>query len=151
MPGRGWVIGLLIAAALAGCGGAAQHPPGLSPAQSRALVAQLETARRAAAAGNVTATQAALARFKQQVAALRRAGRLSDATARQLRLGAARVLARVRSDSTPAPQPAPQTTPAPAPPTPLPPGQAKKHDKGPKPGKGHDHGHGPPGGDGGGD
>jgi hypothetical protein len=145
MPGRGWVIALLLAAAVAGCGsGGETAQPGLTNRQAAGLVAQLEAVRSSAGAANVAATEAALSRFRAAVARLRRTGALSDATARRLRIGAARVLARVKSDSAPEPPP----TPAPAPA--LPPGQAKKHeDKKPHgdkkpPGKDHAHKH-PPG------
>lgn len=156
MPGRGWGIALLLAAVLAGCGSGGHAPAGLTPGQAQALTAELESARAAAGAHDVAATAAALRRFRASVASLERSGQLSAPAARLLRLGAARVLARVQSDN-PAPAPTPvqtQTTPAPAPtPPPEPPGQAKKHPKPPKDHKpGKDHGKGPgDGGDGGGD
>jgi hypothetical protein len=128
---RAGIAGLLVAAVLAGCGSSSDDKTGLTSGQARSLVAQLEAARSSAAARNVAATEAAVDNFRASVARLRRAGALSDATARSLRVGAARVLQRVRDDNAPPQQPAapPQTetTPAPAPP---PPGQAKKkHDK----------------------
>ena len=119
-------IALLLAAAVAGCGSSGRdEQPGLTPGQAQGLVSQLEAVRATAAARDVAGAKAALAKFRRSVMQLRRAGALSDATARSLRIGAARVLARVESDNT-APAPAPvtqaQTTPAPAPP-----GHATKH------------------------
>jgi hypothetical protein len=106
--------------------------------QSQALVAQLDAARVAAASRDVGATKTALAKFRSSVAQLRRDGALSDATARSLRIGAARVLQRVESDNPP--QPVQQATPtAPAPP---PPGKAKKHEEKHGHGKGKKHGEG---------
>lgn len=130
-------IALLVALGLAGCGssGGDGHG-GLTRAQRSALVAQLEGARGSAAARDVAATTAAVDKFRGLVARLRRSGALSDATARSLRIGAARLLQRVRSDNAPAATTQTQTAPAPAP---LPPrkqnkhGEKKKHDKG----KGH--------------
>jgi hypothetical protein len=135
---RAGIAGLLVAAVLAGCGSSSDDRAGLTGAQARSLLAQLAAAGSSAAARNVTATEAAIDRFRRSVARLRQAGALNDATARSLRVGAARVLQRVREDNTAPPQPAPapqtESTPAPAP---LPPGQAKKkHDRG-KHGKGH--------------
>ena len=97
--------------------------------QAQALVAQLERARITAQAGDLTGTRAALSGFRRQVARLHRAGALSDATARSLRLGAARALAAAQNDFPPPPQA--ETTPAPSPP-------AKKEKKPKKdhPGKG---------------
>jgi hypothetical protein len=147
VPGRAWVIALLLAVAAAGCGDAARPKAGLTNAQAQALVAQLETARSAAAAHSVDGTATAVSKFRASLTELRRAGALDGATARRLRIGVARLLARVRSDNPPPVQPPPvQTTPAPAP---SPPGHAK-HEKKPKPGngngngkaKGHGHGHG---------
>jgi hypothetical protein len=136
---------LLLVAALAGCGSSGHNSnPTLTTGQAQGLVAQLEAARAAAAAGNVAGTEAAIARFRGSVVRLRRAGALSDASARVLRIGAARVLARVKSENaTPqAPAAQAQPTPAPAPaPAPAPPGHAKKHNEG-KPGKDHGKGHG---------
>jgi hypothetical protein len=134
-------IALLLVAGLAGCGSSGEKKhAGLTTGQSQALVAQLETARTSASARNVAGTKTAIDKFRRSVAQLRRSGAISDATARSLRIGAARVLERVRSDSAPPPQPAvTQTTPAPAPP---PPGQKKKHDEKKKHGKGHGHGEG---------
>jgi hypothetical protein len=143
VPGGRWVIALLLAAAVAGCGsGGNGARPGLTSGQAAGLVRQLEAVRTTAAAGDVAATESAIGRFRTEVARLRRGGALSDASARRLRLGAARVLARVKSDNAPPPAPAPttQTTPAPAPPP-----KDKKHaDKKPPhgPDKGHDKKHG---------
>lgn len=124
-------------AALAGCG-SGDDKPGLSNGQAQALIAQLEAARASAAARDVTGTKTTLTNFRRSVARLQREGALSAETARALRIGAARILARVRSDSAPPPvQPAPavtETTPAP-----LPPGQAKKKGE-KKKGKGKKHG-----------
>lgn len=124
---RAGIAGLLVAAVLAGCGSSSDDKTGLTSGQARSLVAQLQTARSSAAARNVAATVAAIGKFRASVARLRRAGALSDATARSLRIGAARVLQRVHEDNTAPPQPAPapqtQSTPAPTPP---PPGKAKK-------------------------
>jgi hypothetical protein len=128
---------LLVAAALVGCGSSSDGDrAGLTSRQAQALVSQLEAARSAAAARDVPATQAAIDRFRQSVARLRRARALSDATARSLRTGAARVLQRVQSDDAPAPAPATESTPAPAP---LPPGHKRKHEDKKKhdEGKGH--------------
>jgi hypothetical protein len=130
---------LLAAGVLAGCGSGSCDQPGLTRGQAQGLTAQLEAARVAAAAGDVAATQAALAKFRGSVTRLRRVGSLSDATARSLRVGAARVLQRVRSDSAPPPQPA-ATQPAPAP-APPPPKHEKKHEQKGH-GKGKKHGHG---------
>lgn len=135
---RAGIAGLLVAAVLAGCGSSSNDKTGLTSGQARSLTAQLETARSSAAARNVPATEAAIDRFRALVAQLRRAGALSDATARSLRIGAARVLQRVHEDNTapPQPAPAPQTESTPAP---LPPGQAKKEHKKEKH-HGKDHG-----------
>jgi hypothetical protein len=144
MPGERWVIALLLAAAVVGCGSAAQKArPGLTSGQASALVKRLEAVRTTAAGGDVAATEAALGRFRAEVTRLRQVGALSDATARRLRIGAARVLARMKSDSAPAPAPTTQTTPAPAPPPPQP-KQQKHADKKPPHGvgKGHDKKHG---------
>jgi hypothetical protein len=124
-------IALLLVAGLAGCGSSGDHPQGLTSGQAQSLVAQLEAARSSAAARDMAATRAAIDKFRGSVARLRRSGALSDGTARSLRIGAARVLDRVHSDSAPPPQPAAppatQTTPAPAPP--APPGKKKHEDK----------------------
>jgi hypothetical protein len=127
---------LLVAAAHAGCGSGDDKQPGLTNGQAQALIVQLEAARASAAAGDLAGTEATLRKFRSSVARLRRADAISAQTARVLRVGAARVMARVRSDNPPQPA-VTQTTPAPAP---LPPGQAKKkHGKG-KHGKGGDEG-----------
>jgi hypothetical protein len=122
----------------AGCGssGKADTRPRLTRAQSQALTAQLERARVTAAAHDVAGTNAALLAFKGQVARLRRAGALSDATARSLRVGAARALARAASDSAP---PAVLTETAPAPPS--------DNGNGNGQGNGNGNGHGGEGGD----
>jgi hypothetical protein len=137
-------IALLLAAGIAGCGSSANDErQGLTSGQTKALTAQLEVARASAAANNVAGTRAAIAKFRGSVARLRRAGAISDPTARSLRIGAARLLQRIESDNRApaAPTPAPQaqtqtqTTPAPAP---QPPGQKKKDEKKKeKHGKGH--------------
>ena len=126
----------MAAALLGGCGSGAQH--GLTSGQRSGLIAQLEAARVQAAAHDVAGTETALRRFRGSVARLERSGAISSDAAHLLRLGAVRVLARVRTDAAPPPQPT-VTTPAPAPvPVPAP---APKH--GPKPGKGFDkHGKG---------
>jgi hypothetical protein len=147
VPRKGWGIALLLAAALAGCGSGGGKAAELTSGQRQALVAQLEAARAAAGAHQVAGAQAALSRFKASVARLRRSGALSDAAARTLRIGAARVLARVKSDNPP--PAATQTTPAAAtpPPAPKPPGKHKGEDH-PKPEKHHGKpGHGGEGGD----
>ena len=137
-------IALLLAAGLAGCGSSGDNTQALTRRQVQGLVTQLETARAAAAARNVAGTKLALEKFRASVARLRRDGALTDDAARSLRIGAARVLARVKSDNpTPAPTPTPtptatQTAPAPAP---LPPGQKKKHEEKQKHGKGHGNKH----------
>jgi len=122
---RTGTLALLAAAVLAGCGSSGDdEQPGLTRGQAQSLVAQLEGARKAAAARDVARTQAAIDKFRRSVAHLRRTGALSDATARSLRVGTARVLDRLESDNAPPAQPvATQTTPAPAP---EPPGNAKK-------------------------
>jgi hypothetical protein len=120
---RTCIASLLAVAALAGCG-SDDEQPGLTAGQSRALIAQLEAARERAAARDVGGTRTALARFRQSVVRLRRSGALSDETARQLRIGAARVLDRVESDSTPPAQPV-----QPATPPPKPDKHEKKHEK----------------------
>jgi hypothetical protein len=120
---RASIVGLVVAAVAAGCGSSpSSDQAGLTNGQAQALVSQLEAARSAAAARDVAGTEAAIDKFRRSIARLRRSGTLSDATARSLRVGAARVLARVRSDSKPPPAP-PATAPAP-----VPPGQKKKHD-----------------------
>jgi hypothetical protein len=127
---------LLAVIGLAGCGSSGDNgQPGLTSAQAQGLVAQLEAARAGAAARDLAGTKAAIENFQRSVARLRRAGALSDETARALRIGAARLLQRVTSDSTPPPQPATQPTPPP-----VPPGQKKKHEEKKKHGKGHGHG-----------
>lgn len=126
---RGIVPVVVCALVAAGCGSSdkTDTTPGLTRAESDALVAQLERARVTAAAHDLEGTKAALQGFKGQVARLRRAGALSDATARSLRVGASRALARATSDSAPPPvSTQTQTTPAPAP-TPAP--ANKKHEK----------------------
>jgi hypothetical protein len=131
-------IALLLVAALAGCGSSGDKTPGLTGGQAQGLIAQLEAARLSAAARDPAGTKAALVKFRRSVARLQRDGALSAETARALRIGAQRVLARVTSDSAPPPAPATtQTTTTPAP-APVPPGQKKKHEKKPK----HDKGHG---------
>jgi hypothetical protein len=140
-------IALLLAAGLAGCGSSGGNSQALTRRQVQGLVTQLETARAAAAARNVAGTKLALEKFRASVARLRRDGALTDDAARSLRIGAARVLARVKTDN-PTPAPAPTPTPAPtatqtAPaPAPLPPGQKKKHEEKQKHGKGHGNKHG---------
>jgi hypothetical protein len=138
-------IALLLAAGLAGCGSGGDHQHGLSDRQARALVAQLEAVRSGASSRNVAATTAAIAKFRHSVVRLRRAGAISDATARSLRVGTARVLKRVQSDNTPPPQPAAppvtQSTPTPAP-APAPPPGKKKHEEKKKHDKGKGHGQG---------
>jgi hypothetical protein len=144
-------IALLLAAGLAGCGSSGGNSQALTRRQVHGLVTQLETARAAAAARNVAGTKLALEKFRASVARLRRDGALTDDAARSLRIGAARVLARVKTDNpTPARAPAPTPTPTPAPtatqtapaPAPLPPGQKKKHEEKQKHGKGHGNKHG---------
>jgi hypothetical protein len=123
---RGIAPVVVCALVAAGCGssGKTDTTPRLTRADSRALVAQLERARVSADAHDLAGTKTALQGFKAQVAKLRRAGALTDATARSLRIGAARALARATSDSAPPPAPI-QTTPAPAPAPP----KDKKHEK----------------------
>ena len=138
--GRAGIVVVLVAAALAGCGGGER---GLTNGERQALLAQIRAARASAAAGDVGGTETAIRKFRVSVARLQRSGALTDAQARTLRLGAVRVLARVKTDAAPPPQPT-QTTPAPAPTqtTPAePPGKAKKkheEQKGKKP-KGKKH------------
>jgi hypothetical protein len=122
MPRLRWgIVPLLVCAvAAAGCGsgGNAGSAPRMSAMESKALVAQLERARLSAAAKDLAGTKAALNGFKLRVARLRRAGALSDATARLLRTGASRALARATSDNAAVVQPPATptaTTPAPAP------------------------------------
>jgi hypothetical protein len=132
-------IALLLATGLAGCGSSGDNnQPGLTNGQAQALVSRLESVRSSASARNVAGTKTALAKFRGTVVSLRRSGAISDATARSLRIGAARVLARVKSDNAPPPQPVTTSTPAPAP---VAPGPKKKHDQ-KKPGKGKGHGKG---------
>ena len=138
MRGSRTGIALLLAAGIAGCGSSANDErQGLTSGQTKALTAQLAVARASAAANNVAGTRAAIAKFRGSVARLRRAGAISDPTARSLRIGAARLLQRIESDNpapaAPAPAPQTQTTPAPAP---QPPGQKKKDEKKEKHGKG---------------
>jgi hypothetical protein len=131
-------IALLLVAGLAGCGSSGNdQQPGLTSGQAQGLVAQLEAARVSAAARDVAGTKAAIVKFRRSVARLRRDGALSDATARALRIGAARLVERVTSDNAPPaqPSPAPATGTAPAPAR-QPPGQKKKHEE-KKHGKGH--------------
>jgi hypothetical protein len=131
------LIALLVTALVAGCGSSGdRREPGLTSGQVQGLVAQLHGARATAAARDVEGTKAAIARFRRSVARLRRDGALSDATARSLRIGAARVLARVESDNA---APAPVATPTPAAPAP-PADHAKKDHKGKHEGRGkHKH------------
>jgi hypothetical protein len=128
-------IALLLVAGLAGCGSSGNdEQPGLTSGEAQGLVAQLEAARVSAAARDVAGTKAAIVKFRRSVAQLRRDGALSNATARALRIGAARLVERVTSDNAP---PA-QSSPTPATETaPQPPGQKKKHDEKKKHGKGH--------------
>ena len=135
MRGKRTGVVLLAALALAGCGGSSDDEAGLTSGQRTALIQQLEAVRSASAVGNVAETESALNRFRSAVVHLRRTGALDDAQARALRIGAARVLARVRSDNPPPTTPVTtQTTPAPAPAPP----EKKKHGKGN--GKGEKHG-----------
>jgi hypothetical protein len=128
---RAGIALLAVAAVVAGCG-SGDKEPGLTSGQAQGLVAQLEAVRVAAAARDLTGAKAALAKFRRSVAQLRQDGSLSDATARSLRIGAARVLQRVESDNAPVEEtPAvTQTTPTPAPPGPKKKDEKKKHDKG---------------------
>jgi hypothetical protein len=104
--------------------------------QSEALVAQLERARVTAAAQDVTGTRTALNAFRAQVARLRRAGAISSQTAKALRTGAVRVLARAIEDAAPAQAAPVQTTPQPAPaPAPKAKGKHGKKKHGKKKGK----------------
>jgi len=152
MPARACTVALLLAALLAGCGSGGGKPQaGLTNGQRQALIVQLEAVRASAASGDLPGAETAIARFRASVARLRLAGALSDDAARLLRIGAERVIARVKSDSAP-PQPTSvtptATTPAPAPPPPQkkkpgkphPPGHDKhgKHGKGPGDGEGGD-------------
>jgi hypothetical protein len=128
-------IALVLVAAVAGCGSGDKQPR-LTRVQAQALTAELEAVRVGAAARDLAATKSALLRFRRSVARLQRDGAISPERARALRIGAARVLRRVQSDSAPvqAAPPATQTTPAPAPP-----GHKKKHEE-KKHGKGGKHG-----------
>jgi hypothetical protein len=129
-------IALLLVAALAGCGSGDDEQPGLTNGQAQGLIAQLEAARASAAARDVAGTKAALANFRRSVARLQRAGSISAATARSLRIGAQRVVKRVAGDSAPPPA-ATQTTPTPAP-APAPTGkEKKKHEEKPRHKKKH--------------
>ena len=133
------IIALLLAAAvLAGCGSSSSKP-GLTDGQAQGLVAQLQAARAAAAAHDLAGTKAALAKFRRSIVQLRRDGDLSAATARSLRIGAARILQRVESDNAPAPVQAAPTPAQPAPPPAPHPGPKKKHEE-KKHGKGKGHG-----------
>ena len=127
MPRARWgtvpVVVCVLAGGGCGSGGNPDSTPRMSAVESKALVAQLERARLTAAAQDLVGTKAAMNGFKLQVARLRRAGALSDATARLLRVGANRALARAVSDSAAVVQP--PVTPAATAPAP-PPGQAKK-------------------------
>jgi hypothetical protein len=111
---RGIVPVVIYAVVAAGCGSSGKNDktPRLTRAESQALTAQLERARVTAAAHDLAGTKASLIAFKGAVAKLRRAGALSDATARSLSVGAARALARATSDSAPPPI-LTQTAPAP--------------------------------------
>jgi hypothetical protein len=145
--GRRTAVALLLAAGLASCGSSSDNAPALTSRQAKGLVAQLELARAKAAAHDVAGTKAALNVFRASVVRLRRQGALSDDAARALRIGAARVLARVKSDNPPptptAPAPAAtQTTPAPAPAPAPPPKKKKKQEQEHKHGKGHGKKHG---------
>jgi hypothetical protein len=145
--GRRTAVALLLAAGLAGCGSSSDNAPALTSRQAQGLVAQLELARTKAAAHDVAGTKAALDAFRASVVRLRRQGALSDDAARALRIGAARVLARVKSDNPPstptAPAPAAtQTTPTPAPAPAPPPKQKQKQAQEHKHGKGHGKKHG---------
>lgn len=126
----------LIAAAVAfgGCGGSDTQEPGLTDAQEHALAAPLDQARQAGAARDLPGTLKQLRAFRARVAQLRRAGALDAATAKRLRVGAARAEARAASElAAPPAQPA-VTTPAPAP---APPAKGKKkHEEKGKHGKG---------------
>lgn len=126
----------IIAAALAfgGCGGSDAPEPGLTDAQEHALAVPLDQARQAGAARDLPGTLKQLRAFRARVAQLRRSGALDAATAKRLRVGAARAEARAASElAAPPAQPA-VTTPAPAP---APPGKGKKkHEEKGKHGKG---------------
>lgn len=128
----------ILAAALAfgGCGGSDEPPqPGLSSVQAHALAVPLDQARQAGAGRDLAGTLKALRAFRARVAQLRRAGALDAATAKRLRVGAARAEARAASElAAPPPQPA-ATTPAPTP-EPPPKGKKKGEKKHGKHGKG---------------
>jgi hypothetical protein len=131
VPQRGWVIGVLVAAALAGCGDD-EKSRGLTSGQSQALVAQLEAARTTAAAGDIEGTESALTSFRRSIARLERSGALSAEAARALRVGAARVLKQVQRDFTPPPTTYTDTftVPTPAPAQTPGKGKGKGHGKG---------------------
>ena len=131
---------LAVVVALAGCGSSGKHTTtqALTAAQRQGLLTQLEAVRTAAAGRDAPAAQRAVDDFRRSLARLRRSGAISDSDAQALRVGAARVLARLRSDSArPAAPRVTQTAPAP-----QPPGQKKGE-------KHHGHGKGHGGGEGG--
>ena len=143
MRAKRTAVALLLAAGLAGCGSSSDNTAALTGRQAQALVAQLELVRAKAAARDVAGTKAALDAFRASVVRLRRQGALSGRTARQLRIGAARVLDRVKSDNPSPPPVAPPSTATQTAPAPVPPGQQKKrheqktHEQKHNPGKGH--------------
>lgn len=147
------VAAVAAAAVLAGCGGSGAGRRPLPPADERALLASLDAARTAAAAGDRAGATAALRRFQARAERLVAAHAIDPAEAGALRAGALQAIARVPLDVRgPAPPPpAVTTSPAPATTAPAPeengkPGKGskpKKHDRG----HGKGHGHGDEGGD----
>ncbi|HJZ61012.1 MAG TPA: hypothetical protein VKD47_02530 [Miltoncostaeaceae bacterium] len=147
------LVAAAAAAVLAGCGGSGGGHRPLPRADERALLASLDAARTAAAAGDRAGATAALRRFQARAERLLAAHAIDPADARALRAGALQAIARVPLDvRTPAPPPpAVITSAAPTTTTPAP-DEDGKPGKGPKPkkndrGHGKGHGHGDEGGD----
>ena len=138
MPGRTW-IALLVAVALAGCGG---EEPALSERSAEALHAQVANVREAAAEGDRAAALKALDVLADRVRDLQDEEALAAADAAALERGIARARRRVRTEiaeptatatatatATPTPTPTPTATATAAPPKAKPPKA--------KPGKGN--------------
>lgn len=120
---------LVAVLAATGCGSDSpdRPAPGLTAAQARSLEAPLQQARTTTAARDLGGTLRHLKAFRTRVVRLRRAGAIDAATARRMRIGAARAEARARSELAPPPVVAPE----PAPPAePVKPRKGKKAKKG---------------------
>jgi hypothetical protein len=88
--------------------------PRLSAGQAHALALALDQARQAGAARDLNGALMQLRSFREQVVRLRRAGAIDAATARRMRIGAARAEAQAKTELAPPPVvQAPAPTPEP--------------------------------------